>query len=266
MDEKTQDELVDERLRADSDRKWRHRRLRVGRRNRQIRRERWRRSVRIAVPLLIVFGGLCAYFGYQASSLNRVATVRVTPASSSKLLGKELPIEPGDNLALVKRDFPRVQRQLQQRYPQLNRLTLTAAGNQITAHAEIAQPRAWFERHQQWYALYPNGRIEQQQPVEAVRNRSCQIQGVTERKQLEELGQQLGRLSKKEATNVQTITSAKDAGRSDKVHLQLRDGNQIITFASQVATKLKDYQRLKLTLKQPSIVHMEYGAYATPIR
>ncbi|USS89457.1 hypothetical protein [Fructilactobacillus cliffordii] len=266
MDEKTQDELVDERLQADSNRKWRHHRLRVGRKNRQIRRERWRRSVRVAVPLLIIFGSLCAYFGYRASPLNRVAAVRITPPAATKLLGKELPIEPGDNLTLVKRDFPRVQHQLQQRYPQINHLTLTATGNQITAHAEIAQPRAWFQRQRQWYVLYPNGRIAQQRPTEAMRNRSCQIQGITEPQQLQTIVQQLCRLSKSNAENVQTITQEKGSGSSDQVRLQLRDSNQIMTFTNQIATKMKDYQQLKSTLKQPSIVHMEYGAYATPIQ
>ncbi|USS87255.1 hypothetical protein M3M39_03810 [Fructilactobacillus hinvesii] len=268
MDEKRneRDEIVEKRFQADYDRKWRHRRLRVGRKNRRIRRERWSRSLRMAGPLLIIFIGLCVYFGYQASPASRVGSIQIAPPTARQLFRNEIPLEVGDNLHLVKRELPQLQRQLLQKHPNVTNLTATTAGNQIQIHAQIAAPVAALQIGQRFKAVYPNGRTQPKQFSHKRLEQLTQLQGNLDAKTTTVLGKQLGRVSKGMRTNVAEITPEKGKGSHEQVLLKLRDGNQIIMFANQLEQKLRDYQKLKPTLRKPSIVHMEFGAYATPIQ
>ncbi|USS85524.1 hypothetical protein M3M35_02335 [Fructilactobacillus myrtifloralis] len=265
MDEKEQDQRLTAQLQADHVQKWQNRRLRVGRKNRAIKRRRWHNTVRVAVPLLVGLLSGCLYFGYLASPASRVQTVQVTPQPARNQLPQQLPVQPGDNLQVVRSKRSDLERQLQQQNDKVKRVNIQTTGTRVQIQVQLEKPLAMIEHQRVFHGLYSSGKIAHQATKRVDQRRTCVIQGIKQRSQLQLIGRQLGKLAPNVVAEIQTIHQEPSQPGMEKVRLQMRDGNQVVTFTNQLAKQLAYYPQLKPTLKQPSVLNMEFGAYATPL-
>lgn len=242
-------------------------RLRVGRKNKNIKKSRRQRMFKTVLPLLLFFIMIALISGYFVSPFSKVKSVKVETPQLKKQIKHDLPIHVGDSLLMINSNETKINDALQQSDINFKKVKISWKNhNEAIVKVYFYNFYAYVERNGKYYAANPRGEIKQQASKVNHTKNDVILHGFSNDKQVQTTLTQYEKLPNDLKSDVKSINNVANADDPQKVKILLNDKNQVILKDSKLAKKMSYYPGIKTTLRRPSIINMEYGAYATPIK
>ncbi|WP_395319062.1 cell division protein FtsQ/DivIB [Fructilactobacillus frigidiflavus] len=245
----------------------RNSRLRVGRKNQKIKKSRRQRILKTVLPLGLFFLVVALISGYFVSPLSKVKTITIHASQNQKQLRKTLPIQVGDSLAMIKNHEAKINELVQQKNFDVKNVNINwKKHNEAIVKVNFYKFHAYVVDGKHYYAANARGEISKNPTKPINSGNLVLLYDFAKGQQVKTVLQQYDQLPVDLKNNIKEIKNEANADDQQKVKIILQDGNQVILKSSQLAAKMAYYPSIKTTLKRPSVVNLEYGAYATPIK
>ncbi|ANZ58009.1 hypothetical protein BGL34_02270 [Fructilactobacillus lindneri] len=242
-------------------------RLRVGRKNKAIQRNRRKKTLKMVVPLLLVMLLITGISGFLISPYSKIRSIRVDASQDQNKIQQRLPFRVGDSLLLVRKNKDTVEHLIKNSDPKIESVKINLKQiNHLLVRVNFYQTKAYINKGKNDYPVYRSGAIDNHAVKIKNNNKTFFLKGFNNRQQIKTVLQQYDRLPKTIQTNIISIENIPVAGDSQRVKLKLRDGNQVTVKDKYIARKMAYYSNIKTTLKRKSLINMELGAYSTPIK
>lgn len=242
-------------------------RLRVGRKNNRIKKSRRQRLLRTVGPLWLFFLTVAIISGYFVSPFSQVSKIIIHSRQNQTQLKKNLPIQVGDSLIMVKRHDAKINDLVQKKNFNVKQVKISWKNhNEAIVKVDFYNFNAYLVSGKQYYAANARGEVSKK-PTKLQQSRKLVLlQGFSKKQVIKTTLQQYDQLPNDLKNDITEIKNEANADDNQKVRIMLSDGNQVVLKNSKLAAKMAYYPSIKTTLKRPSVVNLEYGAYATPIK
>ncbi|WP_429971257.1 cell division protein FtsQ/DivIB [Fructilactobacillus sp. Tb1] len=245
----------------------RNSRLRVGRKNKSIRKSRHKQMLKTVLPLSFIFiiiGVIALYF---ISPLSTVKSVIVNASQNQRQVINALPIKSGDSLMMVKANQTKAINILKARDLNVKSVHIGWKHyNQAVINVKFYDFHAYVKKDKKLFPVNINGVISNKSVKVDNSVNVVVFNGFKKSEQIKACLLQYEKMPSDLKSDVKEIKNEANSDDPQKIRIFLNDKNQIILKSSEMAHKLSYYPSIKTTLKRPSVVNMEYGAYATPIK
>lgn len=245
----------------------RNSRLRVGRKNKRIKKKRHQRLLKTALPLCLFFLLIALISGYFASPFSKVKKVIVVPSQQQKQLKNSLPVSVGDSLIMIKSHEAKINDLVKQNNLNVKSLNINwKKHNEAVVKIKFYDFYGYINKGNQYYLANARGQISNKPSKVKDTTNVVILKGFYKREQVKTCLEQYDKLPAFLKADVKEIKNEASVDDAQKVKLFLKDGNQVILKNNELVKKMAYYPNIKTTLKRPSVVNLEYGAYATPIK
>lgn len=242
-------------------------RLRVGRKNKEIKKYRRRLIFKTALPLCLFFIIIALISGYFVSPYSKVKNISIEALQDQNQLKNNLPIQVGDSLMMVKLNEPKVIKLVKQNDINVKNVKINWKGhNEAILKIKFYDFYAYFKHDGHYYPVNDRGETVKQPASINIKKNVLILQGFSNKKRIKTTLLQYEKLPNDLKADVKEVKKETAVDDPQKVKVYLNDGNQVVLQNDQLAKKMAYYPSIKTTLKRPSVVNMEYGAYATPIK
>lgn len=242
---------------------------RVGKKLPGLKKQQRKQRRRTYLPTVLLFLVVGLISLYLISPFSKVSKITVNEDQNLQKTNSqiELPFKVGDSIPVLlthlkqEKDFmidenaPLQSVSLHFDFP--NRITINMTG--------VTNP-AYVLKNGQYFSISNNGRISNKPVNVTDHDGICVISGFNNRNQIKYLLSQYKKIPIPIMNNINVIENAQTNEDNQRIRIIMANGNQVLAKTSTLAKKISYYPSIAKTLKKPTVIDMEVGAYSYPLK
>ncbi|GLB47022.1 cell division protein DivIB [Philodulcilactobacillus myokoensis] len=228
--------------------------------------ERHNRLIKKIVINLSIFIIIILIMFYFISPLSKIASIKIRNQNqvSKKIILNHLEISKGDSIFKFITHRNKIERNIYSFDPYVKKLHLKIRSfNHIDVQSDEYYLTGYLFANHNYYPIMNNGRIDYQ-PIANHDNKLPVLVNFHSSNALHKLINQYQKLPNSIKKNIVKIEYAPSNVDDMRIHLIMRDGNQIYAKIDTLAYKMSYYFSIAKSLKKTSIINFEVGAYSYP--